>query len=70
MQEQLDAYRRGDMADRVALFLGYKNLRDQFMAIEQESDPSIPESTWCDFFSEYSVKKLWQDLKCLFWLLS
>ncbi len=32
----LDAYRNGDEDTRLSLFLGYRELRDEFSCIEQE----------------------------------
>ncbi len=38
IEKVLDAYRAGDANKRLSLFMGYRDLRDQFEQIEQESE--------------------------------
>ncbi len=38
-EKVLNAYRKGDESSRLGLFLAYRDLRDQFTLIEQESSP-------------------------------
>ncbi len=38
----LDAYRKGDEDIRLSLFLGYRELRDEFSCIEQENETVRP----------------------------
>ncbi len=38
-EKVLNAYRNGDESRRLGLFLAYRDLRDQFTLIEQESSP-------------------------------
>jgi hypothetical protein len=37
IEKALDEYRNGDDSKRLSLFLAYRELRDQFSSIEQES---------------------------------
>ena len=37
-EEVLELYRKGDENKRLSLFLGYRDLRDDFSLIEQESE--------------------------------
>ncbi len=37
MEKVLEQYREGDDSKRLSLFLAYRELRDQFSSIEQES---------------------------------
>ncbi len=49
-EQVLDAYRDGDEDKRLSLFLGYRELRDEFSRIEQEQEViQLPEKgavTW------------------------
>ncbi len=36
-EEVLDVYRKGDESKRLSLFLAYRDLREEFSRIEQES---------------------------------
>jgi len=38
IEQVLDEYRKGDESRRLSLFLAYRELRDHFNSIEQESD--------------------------------
>jgi len=38
IEQVLDEYRKGDESKRLSLFLAYRELRDNFSSIEQESD--------------------------------
>ena len=38
IEQVLDAYRKGDESRRLSLFLAYRELREHFDRIEQESD--------------------------------
>lgn len=38
IEQVLDEYRKGDESKRLSLFLAYRDLRDSFNSIEQESD--------------------------------
>ncbi len=38
IERVLDVYRNGDEETRLALFLGYRELRDQFSLIEQNEE--------------------------------
>ncbi len=53
----LDAYREGDEDKRLSLFLGYRELRDEFSRIEQERQivllPDKGVSTWLKWIAAF-----------------
>lgn len=42
IEQILDAYRSGDTDKRLSLFLGYRELRDEFNRIEQDDGTDRP----------------------------
>ena len=53
-EEVLELYRKGDENKRLSLFLGYRDLRDDFSLIEQESEHDDFVISWFPWSRKYS----------------
>lgn len=57
IEQVLDAYRNGDEDKRLSLFLGYRELRDEFSRIEQDIEAAHSFATrgpkWLKWITSY-----------------